>query len=68
MAGPPELVVVIGQEEQHGAGEEEQEQEQPLSGSTAQGEKGHTAVPGGWQAGERDPMEPAQRETPPVSQ
>jgi len=54
-AGAPQLVTVGGEGEKHGAGEEQQEQEQPLAGSTAQGEQGDAAVPGGRQAGERDP-------------
>ena len=50
---------LVGPQQQQGGGDEEQQQ-QPLPGSAAQRQKGHAAVPGGRQAGERDPGEEEQ--------
>lgn len=55
--GAPQLPLVGPKEEENGGDEEQQQQQQPLSGSTAQRQQGHAAVPRGRQAGKSDPVE-----------
>lgn len=55
--GAPQLPLVGSQEEDGGRDEEQHQQQQSLPGGTAQGQRGHAAVPGGRQAGEGDPVE-----------